>query len=265
MRVLTTSDAGEILGRIESVLLADPVRNTVFASVRDQLRRTRTQGWCAHHGTALAARSAADTPIALTARWPHLPGLADAIEELPDVAGLGGPVPVVEALVGLLGRAPAGGHAERLYRLDSLVEPAPVPGRPRLAGAADVTLVAGWVEPFTIETRGALPADFDATRFAESAVLASRTWLWESPAGVAVSMAALRAPAAGVSRIGPVYTAPEHRGCGYAAAVTARAVQEILGLGAVPVLYADPANPTSNHVYRSLGFRPVADRAVVVF
>jgi predicted GNAT family acetyltransferase len=62
-----------------------------------------------------------------------------------------------------------------------------------------------------------------------------------------------------------VYTPPEHRGHGYASAVTARAAWDILDHAAVPVLYTDLANPTSNKIYRAIGFRPVTDRTSVTF
>jgi predicted GNAT family acetyltransferase len=78
-------------------------------------------------------------------------------------------------------------------------------------------------------------------------------------------MATRRPPAAGVSRIGPVYTPPEHRGHGYGSAVTARAAFDILDSGAVPVLYADRGNATSNKIYLAIGFRPVTDRLSVTF
>jgi predicted GNAT family acetyltransferase len=62
-----------------------------------------------------------------------------------------------------------------------------------------------------------------------------------------------------VPRIGPVYTPAEHRGHGYAAALTAAVAEDALAKGAVAVtLFADAANPTSNNVYRRIGFREVA-------
>jgi predicted GNAT family acetyltransferase len=271
MTVRTTSDPAEILGRIEPVLMADPVRNTIFATVRAHLRRTGREAqdaraaWCAYNSVALAARSSTVHPVAITDGWADLPALAAAIGELPSVAGLGGPAAAVDALVELMARAPTHRIAERLYRLDTLVAPTAVPGSARLATGEDAEIVAAWVEPFTLETHGALPDDFDADTWAEAAVVESRTWLWEDPDGVAVSMAARRPPAAGVARIGPVYTPPECRARGYGSAVTARATRDILDQGAVPVLYADRANPTSNRVYQRLGFRPVADRSSVRF
>jgi predicted GNAT family acetyltransferase len=265
MAVQTTTDTGEILGRLEPVLMADPIRNTVFATVRSYLRRTGSGGWCAHSKVALAARSSPGHPIALTDEWTDVAALAQAIGELPDVSGLSGPVPVVEALVDALGRRPGHHIAERLYRLDRLVEPVGVAGRARLADSADLDLLESWIAPYTIETFGQLPADFDARRLATTVVEQSRTWLWLDQQERAVSMAARRLPAAGVSRIGPVYTSPRHRGCGYGSAVTARAALDVLDNAAVPVLYADLANPTSNKIYRAMGFRPVVDRLSVSF
>jgi predicted GNAT family acetyltransferase len=80
-----------------------------------------------------------------------------------------------------------------------------------------------------------------------------------------VALAARRPATAGVSRIGPVYTLPAARGHGYGSAVTAHAARGILDEGAIPVLYADLANRTSNKIYQAIGFRPVDDRLSVSF
>ena len=42
-------------------------------------------------------------------------------------------------------------------------------------------------------------------------------------------------------------------------------VASILAEGAIPVLFTDLANPTSNRIYQRLGYRPVGDRVVVTF
>src|SRR5262245_50478611 len=104
--VRTTTDTAEILGRIEPVLMADPIRNTVFGSLRTYLRAAGAGAWLAHNGVALAARSSPDHPIALTDAWTDLDALGAAIAGLPAVGGLGGPLPLVDALVERLDRAP---------------------------------------------------------------------------------------------------------------------------------------------------------------
>jgi GNAT superfamily N-acetyltransferase len=263
--VRTTTDTAEILGRIEPVLMADPVRHNVFGTVRTYLHGAGGGGWCAHNRVSLAVRSSPNHPVALTGGWAQLDALAAAVSELPALAGLGGPVPTVDALVDILGRPLAGRITERLYRLDRLIDPVGVAGRPRLASTADLDVVAAWLGPYSVETFGSLPPTFDAERLAEAAITNSRTWLWLDGDGVPVSLAVRRPPAAGVSRIGPVYTAPEQRGRGYGSAVTARAAFDILDNAAVPVLYTDVANPTSNKIYRAIGFRPVTDRASVSY
>jgi len=59
------------------------------------------------------------------------------------------------------------------------------------------------------------------------------------------------------ARIGLVYTPPELRGRGYGTAISGSLAQLLLDQGQAWVsLFADNANPTSNRIYQSLGFRP---------
>jgi predicted GNAT family acetyltransferase len=95
---------------------------------------------------------------------------------------------------------------------------------------------------------------------------AQRLWLWEDAAGVPVSLAARTAAVAGVARIAPVYTPPERRRNGYAAAVTAACTADALARDAERVvLYTDLADPSANAVYQRIGFRPIRGRRVVHF
>ena len=93
-----------------------------------------------------------------------------------------------------------------------------------------------------------------------------RLWLWEDATDVPVSFAACTPAVAGVARIAPVYTPPEHRRHGYASAVTAACTADALARGAERVvLYTDVADPSANAMYRRLGFRPIGGRRVVKF
>lgn len=61
-----------------------------------------------------------------------------------------------------------------------------------------------------------------------------------------------------------VYTPPEHRGHGYAAAVTAEVSRAAREAGAQEVLlFTDLANPTSNGVYRRIGYEALSDRLLI--
>ncbi len=141
----------------------------------------------------------------------------------------------------------------RLYRLSRLRPPPAVPGAARLAGEDDLEMVTEWLHAFHAEAAPNHPTD-ELEQGAQRRIKANRLTLW-SLDGVPVSMAGCSAAVRGVARIGPVYTPPGHRRRGYAAAVTAYATGTALDEGAAQVvLYTDLSNPTSNSVYRSIGY-----------
>lgn len=153
-----------------------------------------------------------------------------------------------------------------LYRLDELVPPADVPGVSRLAAASDVGVVVEWLDGFFVDAFDATP-DPAARRdyLRRIAADGGEVVLW-SVDGAPVSMARVHAPAAGMSRIGPVYTPPASRGHGYGAAVTAAAALRAHRRGAAHVvLFADVVNPGANRIYGRLGFVPVADSVEYAF
>jgi len=154
----------------------------------------------------------------------------------------------------------------RLYRLTELVRPN-IPGRTRLATEADLDVVVQHWCGFSADALG--HRESSLAEVEESVrrqfALGSGIALWEVD-GTIVSSATAKVPNAGAARIGSVYTPPEHRRHGYAAAVTAAAAQWAREAGAEEVLlYTDLANPTSNGVYQRIGFRPVADFAELAF
>ena len=73
--------------------------------------------------------------------------------------------------------------------------------------------------------------------------------------------------AAGVVRVGPVYTPPEYRNHGYARRltyeVTAAALQRP-GVGHA-MLFTDAANPVSNSIYRQAGYAPRGEHVEIDF
>src|SRR5581483_201888 len=79
--------------------------------------------------------------------------------------------------------------------------------------------------------------------------------VWEVD-GEVVSMCGYGGPTPNGIRIGPVYTPPEHRGHGYASALTAEVSQHQLDAGRTfCFLYTDATNPTSNAIYERIGYR----------
>jgi GNAT superfamily N-acetyltransferase len=165
----------------------------------------------------------------------------------------------------ITGRSGTMSTEERLYRLGTLRAPTGVSGAPRDAADEDRGQLAEWVELFFQETFSQRD-EAAGERFVDTAnQVGDRFVLWDVD-GTPVSVAMLRAPAAGVSRIGPVFTPRERRGHGYGSAVTAAAsaLARRNGVDDV-VLFADLANPTSNAIYRRIGFEAVCDSVRVDF
>lgn len=154
---------------------------------------------------------------------------------------------------------------ERLYRLGTLHAPENVTGAKRLATDDDHSLLVEWVELFFGEAFSQVPND-GGQEFVDSANRAGHRFVVWDVDGTPVSMAMLRAPAADVSRIGPVFTPLTHRGHGYGSAVTAAAA-DLAHRSGTPdvVLFADLANPTSNAIYQRIGFEPVVDSVRIDF
>ncbi|HEY6056522.1 MAG TPA: GNAT family N-acetyltransferase [Candidatus Limnocylindrales bacterium] len=190
----------------------------------------------------------------------------DVARRFPDLGGFSGPVAVsrqfADRWLARTGQPARVSMAERIYRLVTVVQPAPQPaGRWRLAGEADTTLIARWLVDFQ---REALPGDGpmpDPLAMAERYVhgLGRAMYLWEVD-HLPVSMVGVGGRTPNGVRIGPVYTPPTDRRRGYAAALTAAASQDSLDAGCrFCFLFTDLANPTSNNIYQAIGYEPVTD------
>ncbi|MFE9631399.1 GNAT family N-acetyltransferase [Streptomyces sp. NPDC006463] len=271
-----TSDLAAYLAAAGPAVAADPVANTVLLTVTDGLERRGTAaygsdepffGWWTDADGAVAGGLLCTPPFPLllsTVPEEAVRALGAALTTEPLLAGLHGinaRRPDAQALAEAWGRSTRVAEEIRLYRLDGLVAPDPVPaGHARLAAEADLPLLMAWIESFNAEA--GVPGS------ASEAVLRDRIsyggiLLWEH-GGVPVSLASFNRPIGSAARVGPVYTPPEARRRGYAAGVTHAVSEAAYAAGAAEVLlFTDLANPTSNGVYLRLGYTPVEDRAEI--
>ena len=164
------------------------------------------------------------------------------------------------------GRAGTISTEERLYRLGTLQGPNGVRGMSRLATDNDRGLVVEWVELFFEEAFSHNRDDAAGERFVDNANQAGHRFVLWDVDGTPASMAMLRVPASGVSRIGPVFTPLTMRGHGYGSAITAAAADLAHRSGTADVvLFADLANPVSNAIYQRIGFEAVVDSVRIDF
>ena len=150
--------------------------------------------------------------------------------------------------------------SQRSYVLEGVDPPVGVPGRLRHAKAADRDLLVSWMTAFDREAMGADGGRRDMTGLVDE--MLERTvrtgYVWEDREPVS-ACASTGATPHGI-RIGAVYTPPERRRRGYASALVAAASQAELDLRRrFCFLFTDTANPTSNHIYQAIGYRPVRD------
>jgi uncharacterized protein len=149
-------------------------------------------------------------------------------------------------------------EAQRLYVLDAVHPPSGVPGDLRTAREDELGLLVEWADGFaTFTGDGRRPAD--ETRSALRALTdEGRLFVWEHDGPA--SMASLSPTVAGGTRVQRVYTPPERRRHGYASACVAAVSQHALGHDATTcVLYTQLSNPTSNAIYRAIGYEPIAE------
>ena len=168
----------------------------------------------------------------------------------------------------LSGQSVVAGRHERLYRLETVIPARPVQGDLRPPAEAEIELLVDWWQAFAAEAIEPIPREQAVsavnTRYGMDPFVAGlRVWAVN---GQPVSMIGYTGPTPNSIRIGPVYTPPEQRGCGYASAATAALSQQLLDRGiAFVTLFTDLANPTSNRIYQDVGFRPVCDMDELYF
>jgi GNAT superfamily N-acetyltransferase len=153
--------------------------------------------------------------------------------------------------------------AERIYQLTQVIPVLGVPGQMRRIQEGDRNLLRDWIRAFEREALGVTTDDSDADldtridRYLTSPI--AGMYLWEA-GGDVVAMTGHAGPTPHGMRVGPVYTPPERRGHGYASALVAALSQRLQDGGRrFCFLFTDLANPTSNHIYQTIGYVPVSD------
>jgi len=143
----------------------------------------------------------------------------------------------------------------RLYELLELGEVPQTGGQLRQAGPSDRGLMIQWSRAFQDEIGE--PAN-DTELRVDRGLAARQLWVWNQN-GERASMAISREPTQGVVRLSGVYTPPEKRKRGYAMACVHALSKHLRAGGYRCVLYTDLGNPTSNSIYRRIGYRAVAE------
>lgn len=291
MRVTEVPDAGAFLDRAAPVLGRDPAANNLPLGVAQHV--------VDHPGSyddpAFWIVEVDGIVVGAAMRTPPYPLiLADPLDDAAPgavalgLAGRGVGLPGVTAnepwasrfaaaWAGATGDAWHVGLGQGVYRLTAVEPPIrPAGGAPRAATEADRALLIAWLDAFADEALTAMIRDDRATERGIDARLGPGATggfdLWEVD-GRPVSLTGWT-PIVGGGRVGPVYTPPDERGRGYASSLVAHVSARLLdgggaagdgGGGGACFLYTDLGNPTSNAIYRRLGYEQIAESSMIVF
>jgi hypothetical protein len=268
MKCVLYDDAGTFGHRIEDFLAAREIENNLILGVWGGLLGRAESG-----AVMLAVEDGDQVRLAAMMTPPYrlivskgdpeaIPVLIDGIGcrgiELPGVVGL---IDMSEAFArewrATTRQKIAPATEMTLYALEKVIMPAPVAGEFRQAEEGDFDRVAAWVGQFGEEL--SLPAE--STRrweVAEEKMKRRAVFFWDV-SSAPVSMASYSGATGNGVRVNLVYTPPAERRKGYASACVAHMSRHLLDSGRKwCAIFADVNNPTSNSIYRRMGYKEAA-------
>lgn len=147
-------------------------------------------------------------------------------------------------------------YKEWVYRLDVVNDIQISPGHLRQAQPADIDLISEWIFRFNEEALEPI-AMVQARHNANKKIKEGSFFIWETDRPV--SMAGWTRPMFNGVTISAVYTPLELRGKGYATSCVAQLTQLMLETYQFCSLFTDQANPTSNNIYKKIGYVPLEE------
>jgi uncharacterized protein len=284
MEVRALDDPRTWLDTVAPLLLGDEARHDLAFGIADTLIRHPSvypsrNLWAVDGAAGVVGAALQTPPHNVAIARPAEPGVTEALARAIRIAGID--------LPGVTGADPEARDfadawqrltrctvrhviGQGVYRLDVVQEVPTTPGGPRRAeGPGDLDLIMGWMVAFDEEVvPPEIRGDPEHRRRRLETVFASDEggfWLWEDSARP-VSMAGVGSFTPNGARVGPVYTPPDARGHGYATSLVAHVSREQLSRGRTfCFLHTDLANPTSNGIYRRIGYERVCDAVALAF
>lgn len=146
-----------------------------------------------------------------------------------------------------------------LYRLNKINETLEhSPGTWRYAEECDSSLVEKWFNLFESDTGMPISPNEHVKKRVAMFLKEQEVFLWENK-GRVVSMMKKSRPSMNGVTVSMVFTPKEERRKGYARTLVTAVSIELLKDFDFCVLYTDIMNPTSNKIYREIGYKRIAD------
>jgi predicted GNAT family acetyltransferase len=282
MRVEKVPDLARFQAEAGPFLATDEARHNLLFGILSTLRDhpevySSSSLWVVKDGGAVVGVALRTPPYNLVLARPRDRAATEALvdhlvsggDEIPGVVAAEPEVGVfVDAWRARTGANAATMLRQGVYRLTSVAPLPSTSGVARVADQRDRPLVEAWVEEFLREALPHQPVGPERRRTVDARMTATEDggfWLLED-AGEVVSLAGYGGRTPNGIRIGPVFTPTAVRGRGYATELVSEMSAHLLARGRrFCFLFTDLANPTSNAIYRRIGYEHVCDAADVRF
>jgi predicted GNAT family acetyltransferase len=273
--VVRHASADELLAVAEPWLLLTEAENNVLLGVARRYRGAGAGGdryWASVHRGDEVVGCAMRTP-------PHPPGItalpseaiealaADLHEAYSSLPGINGPAQSADRFASLW-RAMTGASSRLQMRLKVHALTAVsdlrggARGRLRPADRSDQAVVREWVARFIDETGILEPRGKNEA--ADQMLDAGQLFVWDDAGPKCLVGSTRDTPNGGC--VNSVYTPEIYRRRGYATAAVAALSRQMLAAGkAFCCLYTDVSNPTSNAIYRRIGYVPLREDVQIAF
>ena len=147
-----------------------------------------------------------------------------------------------------------------VHRLTTINKLPLATGKFEIADSNDVDLITDWFMTFEDEKNPAVRRrKGQVLKVTQHKVASGDVFKWVDKGNI-VSIAAINRKTKNAGIIGLVYTPEECRGNGYATSHVQKLSEYILQNGFKYCgLFTDKANPTSNHIYKKIGYEPITE------
>jgi uncharacterized protein len=267
LKVIFSEDPAFVLRRADEFLSSKAVEHNLILSILHARVAHTDPGryWIALYGektvVGVVVQSPLEYPATLTPMEPRVVlAMVDAIAHAGvTLPGVNGDAATAASFAGQWSErcksAVKPFQGLRLYELEEVGEAPGTDGHLRKAGPQDRSLMILWTRAFQDEIG---ECGNDTELRVDRGLAAGQLWVWDQEKET-MSMAVSSEQTQGVVRISGVYTPPEKRNRGYAAACVHALSEHLRGSGYRCILYTDLGNPTSNSIYRRIGYRAIAE------
>lgn len=269
VKILRHTSAGKFLEHAEAWLSQSEAENNLLLGVARRYQNDCSDGesptyWASIHSDKSLVGCAFRTPphpLGLTAMPPEaIPALVDDVESLYSaLPGVNGPAREAEQFARCWaerGKLNTRVHTRlRIHELTQVTFPhRAAQGALREPLDSERLLAKNWICQFATD----VGMGGDAATEADEWIASGRVFVWDDD-GPRCLVAAARESTNGVC-INAVFTPPSFRRRGYASIAVATVSQRMLSNGkSFCCLYTDLENPTSNSIYRRIGYKPIRD------